>query len=45
MVLPIVEFMVAEREAETDFESIENLGLVSFCMNGSLEEGDNEFLS
>lgn len=46
MILAVVEFVVAEREAETEFKIIEIYrGMVSFSMSGSLEEGDSEFLS
>ena len=37
---------MAERKAETDLKIFEIYrGMVSFCMSGSLEEGDSEFLS
>ena len=46
MILAVVEFVVVEREAETDFKIIEIYrGMVSFSISGSLEEGDSEFLS
>lgn len=46
MILAVVEFVVAERKAETDFKIFEIYrGMVSFCKSGSLEEGDSEFLS
>lgn len=46
MILAVVEFVVAERKAETDFKIFEIYrGMVSFCMGGSLEEGDSEFWS